>query len=294
MAVAATFDWELVIIDVSTLDIKELHGVAGGAYEFSHGLLPAHPRVQDEDGLEGYVDRTGAFVVEPQFADAYPFDRCGAIVKVGREDRTKRRINHRGEPIGERYLDIRVFHPEGLYSGANIAWGERGMIIIDGYGEHASNRAFDVVWQEHEGLIPVQFEWGLVGWVTPDGKDVYQLRADGVGSCFQNGLVPVEELDGKWGLMDVEGQWVVDPKFDIAEPSGPRRFALGHLDAQERPHVRLADSSGRFLGEHEFLAIGGFVEGIAQVWRARDGSEEDAMESNFIDLNGRLLVTEWA
>jgi hypothetical protein len=294
IAVATNFAGNLVLIDASKLTARELPEFADNGCEFSNKLLSVRPHGEDQP--TGFIDREGTVVIEPQFDFARNFDRCGATVRMKRGDMAERRIEPLGKPVGEPYLAIGFFHPKGLFAGAHIAWGEGGEVIIDGSGNRVGKRTFDIVWQEHEGLIPVRYEWGLVGWLTTDGQDVHRLAADAVGNHFESGLVPVEELGGKWVLMNAEGKWVVDPPFDVIESVGPGRYLIGHRDADEDPTVRLADARGNILADEVFESIDRFSDGIASVWRIKHHhtDRDNVMEFNFIDMDGNVLLPTWS
>lgn len=293
--VASSDNDDLIILDTSTLTTRECRGLEADDFRFSKGLLSARRRLVEHAPI-GYVNHNGDMVITPQFAWVSAFDRSGATVKIGREDMVERRIDRDGNVKGQAFLQIRPFHPDGLYCGACIGLGDDGMVIIDGGGHRITDRTFDVVWQEHEGLIPVVFEAGWIGWVNVKGEDVYRLWADGVGNHFESGLVPVEEKNGQWGLMNVDGQWVVHPEFDVVESVGHNRFMLGHRDQREDPSVRLADGHGNFLGNHAFGRISRFSEGVAQVWRvsAVHDDRDYEYEYNYINLNGELLLPQWS
>jgi hypothetical protein len=291
LVVASSVKRHLVVIDSSTLAMRECRGWDRAHFAFRYGLLGVRTRLDPESPV-GYVDRNCDFVIAPRFAWASSFDRTGATVKINREDKVERRIDRDGVVMGEAFPQILRFHPEGLYCGACIRWENRGEVIIDGTGRRVSERAFCEVYQEHEGLIPVVFEWGSVGWVNVKGEDVHRLRADGIGYHFQSGLIPVEEENGQWGLMNVGGEWVVDPEFDVVTPVGQNRFAVGHRNDREEASVRLADGQGNLLSDQVFDSIAPFSEGVAQVWRTK--GRDDELEFNYIGFDGKLLFPRWS
>ncbi len=294
IAVVKTFDDTTILIDTSTLQRYPMPGWKDPG-EFSHGLLSVE-QAGVPDPLVGYANRFGEIVIPPKFRLGLPFDRTGAIVSVAGDGSRQQRINFSGEFMGRQYLQILRFHPEGLYSGARLDlfdhWPD---VLVNGFGEQIGTQTYQEVWQEHEGLIPVAFVYGEVGWIDTDGREVYRLKSTGIGVHFESGLVPVEAANEKWGLMDVDGRWQIDPEFDIVAPVGRDRFMFGWRDAQENPTVRLADSQGCYLGEESFEWIGSFQENVAMVQRQKSVDDDDdyASESNYIDREGRLLLPRW-
>jgi hypothetical protein len=201
------------------------------------------------------------------------------------------RINRLGSIVGEKYLAIRPFHRSGKFCGARIQHGGIGMVLIDELGERVGNDSYFEVWREQEGLIPVQFTEDQGGWVNTNGEILFCENNICVGNQFQNGLVPASRNGHKWGLLDLEGKWVIDPAhFDIIEPLGAERLAVGYYDQQRNSCVRLADSFGNLIGSMEFGSIDSFLEGYATVW---NGDLDGGLTHNYITLDGRLVLDEW-
>ena len=295
LVVASSIDHDLVILDCSTLEMRVCRGWSAEDCAFHQGLLSVSNRLVEFSPV-GYVDRTGGLVIEPQFAAGSSFDRTGATVSITRDDIAEQRINRNGAMIGQTFLQIHRFHPEGFFCGARVEWGDHGMVVIDGYGCQITERRFDAVWQEHEGLIPVVFESGWVGWLDVDGQDVHRLRGDGIGYHFESGVIPVEEEDGQWGLMNAEGQWVVEPGANTVQCVGENRYVVARQDKHGHTSTRLADGRGNLLSDDVFESIERFCEGVAQVWRIREFHVDTngELEFNFIDYDGRLLLPRWS
>jgi hypothetical protein len=94
--------------------------------------------------------------------------------------------------------------------------------------------------------------------------------------------------------MDVDGVWDSDASFEVVESVGPNRFLFGSRDADENTTVRLMDGNGNVLGEHTFEWIERFIEGYARVYRRpRVADRAELSESNFIDMDGKLVSSQW-
>lgn len=293
VAIAISTDGSPVLLDNHGVTMIELEGYKIRAYEFSYGLLPLSENL--EHASVGYIDKTGKFVIEPQFAQAFSFNRQGATVKIGREDRTERRIDRNGNLTGEPFLSIGHFHPDGLFTGAMVAWEDQGKVVINGKGEQVSGQRFDMVWQEHEGLIPVIYEEGSVGWVDIYGEPMRRMRGFAIGNHFESRCVPVADSDEKWGLFHVEGQWVLEPEFEFVESVGPNRYAIGHRKDDSTPVLQLHDAYGHVFGNERFNAIDRFSSGVAMVWRDSNTARyEGEMEYNFINFDGEILLPQWS
>ncbi|EMS7459497.1 WG repeat-containing protein, partial [Campylobacter coli] len=66
-------------------------------------------------------------------------------------------------------------------------------------------------WNFNEGLASVGLN-GKIGLIDKSGKFVIKPKFDSIRS-FREGLAKVE-LNGKWGFIDKSGKIVIEPKFD--------------------------------------------------------------------------------
>lgn len=247
------------------------------------------------DGPEGYMNTEGHIVIEPLFASAGQFGLHGANATTWENPRKWRRISRQGEIMGEAFEHILLFRDEGLACGASL--GDNQMVLIDWKGNRIGSRKYCYVYCECEGKIPVIFEWGgkEVGWLDLAGDVVRSLPGTAIGAWFQNGLVPVENLDGNWGIINEEREWVLDPHFDYIDPVGEGCFAVAKRDESGGYRVRLADSCGHWVTGEEFSIIHHFREGYAEVGMVSpyDGDPGNG-KSNFIDRNGLHVSKVWS
>ncbi len=167
------------------------------AYNFAGDLAPA-----SEDGRRfGYIDRSGAWVIEPRFDHAFPFTEGLARVMV---DSLYGYIDRSGElVIPNRYRNAGQF-AEGLARvGINAGFGfidREGRVVIDPI--YADAGSFS------EGLAPVRldYEWGFV---NTKGLLVISTRFSHAHK-FRNGIAQVR--DGKdLGYINTYGDFVWDP-----------------------------------------------------------------------------------
>jgi len=181
-----------------------------------------------ENGKYGFVDLEGKWAIEPRFLDAKIFSEGLSAVKcqveVDSAEPSQKRalwgfIDNTGDfRIPPRFPDQPTRFREGL-AGVEIdgRWGfinQRGEIVIP--ARFFEVRAFS------EGLAAVRtagaltYVWGFIdkkaGWVIPA---TFQ-RA----KSFAEGFAPVR-LQGKWGLINHAGQYVVRPVY--CDLSGHRR-----------------------------------------------------------------------
>jgi hypothetical protein len=287
-ALAESETGEAILIHARTLDRKFLRDTKLEGDEFHFGFVSAK---RTHGPLVGYVDTSGQFAIEPTFSRASVFDCGGATVQYP-GDQNYYRVDREGNRRGQAWLSITPFHPNGRFSGATFDWYGQGRTVIDGEGNRVTGRAFRYVWREHEGLIPVQITESSVGWLNTHGELIQEFEAEKIGNNFQNGVIPVKEIDGQWGLMDVSAHWTLEPKFDFIEGIGEDRYAMGYMDKQGDWQVQLCDPTGLKISESVFDSFDFFEDGWCRVWRLdyfQGLDKEPRLHFNFIHRSGRLL-----
>lgn len=83
-------------------------------------------------------------------------------------------------------------------------------------------------WNFSEGIAAVYKE-GLVSFIDSSGEPAfpttfpirYNLNYDDIAFQFHNGLCVMKTMDNKWGLINTEGEWVVEPVYTTI--SAPRK-----------------------------------------------------------------------
>ncbi|MHC4201229.1 MAG: WG repeat-containing protein [Planctomycetota bacterium] len=208
------------------------------------------------DRLWGYMDETGAVVIEPNWRDAFPFSEGLARVLGGRK-------------FG--YIDTsgRLAIPYRFSSGTSFSEGYAVVCVegkygyIDRTGEYLVRPRFDRAKGFSEGL-----------------------------ACFNIGhwepllVYQIEGSPGKWGYIDRRGVTVIRPQFTYAESfsDGLARAAVRGEGIDGK--YGFIDKYGRFVlpaGEHvAYTTTSSFREGLAHV-STRSG---DA----FIDVKGRVVI----
>lgn len=296
VVVAKTIEEDLVLLHADTLETITLEGWTDNTSYFSYGLLAVQEKT-DSDSPVGFIDRQGKFVIKPQFHIARDFDQFGVTVEFERGSKCQQRINRKGEVVGSPFMQIGFFHQGGTHTGAEVQHGFTGHAVINHKAEQISDNLYLKVWSENEGLIPVDYDGETVGWLNSDGVELRRFSGYHIGSFFQNGLVPLQTFDDKWGLIDLEENWILEPDYDYIEFLSDSRLALGHYpdgDPEELPVVYLADMAGNRIGEATGDYIGQFEEdGIATIYRPNADLEIYVPEVNYIDKDGKLLLNKW-
>ncbi len=199
-------------------------GWSDGA-EFSDGRASV-ATVGDGGLAYGFIDTTGAMVIEARFAEARDFSE--GLAAVGEDQGGGRRlwgyIDAAGAWVIEPSFESAGDFSEGLAPVAavldenTIRWG-----FVDTTGAWAIEPSFESAGEFSEGLAPVQlgFLSGLaspVGFIDKTGRVVIEPNFL-VVTDFSHGLAAAQVYDGElWGYIDTSGSWVIEPQCKAAAP----------------------------------------------------------------------------
>jgi len=169
---------------------------------------PSRPKV-------GYIDKTGSYVIPPQFDDARDFEWDIAAVEV---DKKWGFIDKTGHFVIEPQFDGASYVSEGA---AVVKKGEH-YAFIDKTGKRLFDTEYDDAQSFVEGLAGVKTD-GRWGFIDKAGKQVIPFKFEQV-SAFFNGMASVM-LNGKYGYIDKSGKLAIPAKY------GYTHFFLGSLAA---------------------------------------------------------------
>lgn len=138
----------------------------------------------EKDGLYGYIDSTGNFVIQPQFDWAHSFGTLSLafVSKDGKEALIDSQGNFLPEP--QDHLNLWGFAEDGL----SLAYSPEGYTVIDRTGQPIFDKCFDYI---------VRL-WNL----------------DRPEQVFFSDRYAIVGNDGKYGVIDKKGNYVLEPKFD--------------------------------------------------------------------------------
>ena len=208
----------LIVVWVMILCLIPLSGWA--EEETASALYPIR-----ENGLWGYMNRSGEVVIEPQWAYAGAFNGNTAIVGLNA---------HRNTGISYREMDDGLINQDGAYlvePGQHFAIEER----TDGYR---------IISPMGEGF----FDKASSSYVSPDADFQYVMLWDGDGS----GPIAAENKDGLTGYVDrITGEVVIP--FRYTGGSDDEAFLEGY--ARPADEWIVADAAGHELamGTHIHL-----------------------------------------
>lgn len=147
----------------------------------------------ERDGNWGYIDSSGAVIIEPKFPWAEEFSEGLARVQIS------------GQPLG--------------YDGR---WGfinKLGKVVISPdykatFGGKSNIGADDAEDSFHDGLAKIEIN-GKTGFIDQTGKVVIPAEST-YAYPFSEGLAAVTKSptgDDGWGYIDTAGKWIIAPQF---------------------------------------------------------------------------------
>lgn len=237
--------------------------------------------------LWGFIDRSGTFVIKPQFEWTEPFVEGIALVRKS-ADSEYYPVDKTGKPLSitPPDADCRGFvnFREGLSECAALNG-------LSGYFDHGGhwviNPTFSAAGEFSEGLAYARppAKWAKCGYIDREGKWAIKPQFLGV-SYFSEGLAAVRVFTltlppFKWGFIDRHGHMVIPPVYD-----GAMSFCGGFCAVQKGTKVGYIDRTGQIVIPFQFSGGGYFAGPLAPViYTDKAGKDHPA----YINRKGRII-----
>ena len=241
---------------------------------FSEGLAA----VTDDKGGWGYIDKTGNYVIKPEWQQTHRFsgglglaEKDDTLFVIKRDDLSTTKVETEGytgwtRPFSEGLAPVQI----------GFDWG-----YVNRNGRVAISPQFEWAFNFNEGLALVETSDSF-GYIDPSGQFVIgPFRAcQGLKNCvigpmtgsvgrFNEGLVPLTTGNGMWGY---RARW----QTDFCDRKGHIVVTTGFMQAQAFSEglaaVRTAhgewgyiDRRGNVVISPQFISAGPFSEGLACV-----------------------------
>jgi len=225
------------------------------AWAQSSGLLGKLERVLPSSFDESRVtEKTGTFAIKPQFDEAYSFSEGLAAVRFGSEETGKWGfIDKDGKLVINPTFDKVSFTGTFRHGFVGVAKKDRRAVL--GYS-----------WSfiDTEGRLITPYKFGSAPMFSDDYADVYDPDT------------------GKWGYINKQGDWAIQPQFDLAflMIDGFAAVRVGDYDTGKWGFI---DKTGRFVVNPLFDSARPLREGLAGV-RVGD-------RWGFIDKTGEFVIS---
>lgn len=234
------------------------------------------------NGVYGYIDTLGNYIISPQYPMAKSFSQGRASVNIGgiRQpgmtgveggiyeyiDGTGKQVTHLAMTTTEGFTD-------GIarYTDDNRQWG---WINLDG---EVVASGFDMLNPFGDGMaIAAKVSEDTYGYVDQEGNWALKTSKEETIGDFNDGLAFKVE-NGKFGYMDKTGAWVVRPKYEVAN-----NFSDGMAMVSNGGKYGFINTKGEEVIALQFQGVGSFQNGYAGVMR--DG------KWGYIGKDGKFLI----
>lgn len=260
------------------------------AKTFSEGLAPAKAsKTQGATPRWGYIDTSGTFVIQPQFKEAWPFKGGRAFV----QDKSGRRamINKTGNLLtGFDFVGFSA--PKNNLIKVDLPPPAMGSTLISMNGDDVLGRPLRSInpWYDNNKTFAgwhVTDTTGAIALLDPSGGQIVPLgQAKKIGQ-IGDGLVAVQiDEKGPHGYMNMQGSWVIEPKYYKANPfSEDRAF----VQAQAKGPVQMIDKTGKIIKEfaslNTLMFFGQVMEGRAAIVDTNKGNA-----LGYVDASGEWVI----
>ena len=243
--------------------------------QFNEGLV-----VVKFDKQCGYLDKTGNLAVKPIYKYCQPFSEGLASVSLGGKCGY---INNTGKFLINAKYEYCWAYSEGLASVNSKENGSDKYQLI--------NKSGKVVYDFPEGMKPEGvFRQGViafkqddkVGFIGRNGNNfevTIQPKFESVQQdYFHEGDLATVKLNGKWGFINKQGEWVIDPQLELAG-----NFHEGLACAEVNGIYGYVDKDGKWVIQPKFQICSDFKNGMASGF-LREG------KSGLIDKSGNWII----
>ncbi|MDX2303743.1 MAG: WG repeat-containing protein [Microscillaceae bacterium] len=172
------------------LDVKTQEIILEAKYDWVYDFKEGRGRVRNQ-GLYGFVDRQGKFIVKPVFEDAYDFRNGRALVSQnGKYMFIDLEGNKLFELDGDKIYDfsegLALLKKDGMYGYID----EKGILVIPAQ--------FDMAYPFREGLAAIEIN-GKWGYINKKGQVAIALAWDNATS-FSDGVATVTRFEREYDI----------------------------------------------------------------------------------------------
>ena len=264
-------------------DCLDFYGFNNG---FSEGLCKVGNKIEDDSDDDdsakiGFIDKTGKLVIDCQFDHASDFHNGRALVWDDGDD-----YEHDG--VNFRFIDVDGYEIIGSFDGATEFRNGYAIIQIETLPKRRGNyktRVIDVdgkdiykldmhdplrrnlfsECQTNYGLHDKVFRYSFREWIDLETGKKYAYSHNDFSLSkygFFEGLSAVQDRQGKWGFMNVNGDVIINCQFDNEyDPA----FSEGLACVKQRGLWGFIDRTGKVVIPYQYTEAGGFSEGRAVV-----------------------------
>lgn len=228
------------------------------------------------NGKYGYIDKDGKYVVTPQYADATRFSE--GVAWVVSPDGPLCLIDKKGKILSVR-KDLIYAYP--FSEGVCVAKGyEDKYYIVDKIGNtlHTVPEGLWVRGDFHDGLARVRDDNTYKeGFINQKGELVISCQFEEV-TAFHRGEAPIEAENRRYGTIDKEGNYIINPQFDWIGPMDGNLYPI-----RVGEQFGWCDRAGKIVINPQFEGFSMFMGGDLAPVGIGD-------KVGFVDKEGKLQI----
>ncbi|MCX7748750.1 MAG: WG repeat-containing protein [Clostridia bacterium] len=245
----------------------------------------------------GYIDKSGKFVIKPQYTSAQGFGKNGlAVVSLNDwfgvidtkgkyivipkysyideysegftnavDQRKTVVLDEKGKTIFETNGYVGRFRDERAVYGDTGAHNKYLYGYIDKTGKIAVEPKYETAGDFDKGKAVVKFEEGGYGIIDKQGKVLHTFNYHYVGDLGDGLLAFKSEGEGKFGFIDTNGKVVIEPRFTGVQPFKDGRAVVNTAEDYFKGKYGLIDKKGNFVIRPEYSDILELGEGLYAV-----------------------------
>lgn len=248
-------------------------------------LFPAYQMVNNEKTY-GYIDKTGAFVINPSFEFAGDFHEGVALVTFNGENCV---IDEKGTVLFVNENTIGEFS-NGL---ATISEWDGDDTTLYGYVDTQGNVVIDIKYIvatkfNKDGTAYVSTESGKYALIDKTGKELETFELDAKYDFpwnLQDGYLVYTDSDSKYGIINIKGEEILEPVYSDIMYLGNDLFAVKKPGLDNYFDISIAKQAifnhkGEQLSDYIYYDLSTFHEGYCSA------TDEDS--TFFVGLDGKV------
>lgn len=193
------------------------------------------------DDKYGYINKKGNYVIQPLYDEAEAFDKDSgtALVELdGKYGYIDKKGNYVIEP---KYDNALSFSHGSAIVKENGNWG-----VIDKTGNYRINPSFAEMDYADKDIFWFKKDDKTEGFIKSDGTILIEDLTDSSQAFYADGYAVVATKNGKWGVIDRSGGYVLQPIYDGVHEYDEKPQALCNYDSC----LNMAKSDSRYCSEH--------------------------------------------
>lgn len=256
---------------------KDIKSVGG----YKNGFFIA---IEEKAGNEvwSFMNTEGNIAFTPEAKKVRYFSEDGLAMIIDYEDESDmERYYGYIDTLGNVVVEPKYLSATDFVNGSAWVFTYENRGFINTKGEYILRTDDAYGYNFFEGLAALQDSSGKHGFVNIDGDTVVEFKYDEVRQ-FSEGLCAVN-VDGKFGFIDKDGEMVIEPEFDYAKDFKDGVCFVARANSSFQPRWGLINKKGIILVDYLYENVRDFNEGVGLVKRGNDYIFIDNFGNNYLE-----------